>query len=88
MRIVVQEPVFDTGAEVAAFTDGRTDIGAVVTFFGLVRDLADDPLTGFEIDRQMGSRTCGRVYERQDAKYEREQGRDGCETHGNGRVEG
>lgn len=29
---------FDIGAEIAALTDGRTDIGAIVTFTGTVRD--------------------------------------------------
>ena len=32
---------FDIGYEVAALTAARTDIGAVVTFTGLVRDLND-----------------------------------------------
>ena len=40
--IRVQEAPFDTGAELAALTAGRTDIGALATFTGLVRDLADD----------------------------------------------
>ncbi|MEQ8267259.1 MAG: molybdenum cofactor biosynthesis protein MoaE [Parvibaculum sp.] len=35
--IRVQTEDFDIGAEVAALTRGRTDIGAVVTFSGLVR---------------------------------------------------
>ena len=30
---------FDIGAEVRALTAGRTDIGAVVTFSGIVRDV-------------------------------------------------
>ena len=29
---------FDIGAEIAALTDGRTDIGAIVSFTGTVRD--------------------------------------------------
>lgn len=37
--IRVQTHDFDTGAEIAALTRGRTDIGAVVTFSGLVRDV-------------------------------------------------
>ncbi len=40
--IRVQRPPFDVGAELAALTAGRTDIGAVVTFAGLVRDMADE----------------------------------------------
>ena len=37
--IRVQTEDFDIGAEVKALTDGRTDIGAVVTFSGIVRDV-------------------------------------------------
>jgi molybdopterin synthase catalytic subunit len=41
MAVRVQREDFDIGAEVAALTAGRTDIGGVATFMGLVRDLAD-----------------------------------------------
>ena len=40
--IRVQEAPFDPGAELAALTAGRTDIGALATFTGLVRDIAGD----------------------------------------------
>lgn len=36
--IRVQRHDFDTGAEIDALTRGRTDVGAVVSFSGLVRD--------------------------------------------------
>ena len=36
--IRIQEQDFDIGAEVAKLTAGRTDIGAIVTFLGTVRD--------------------------------------------------
>ncbi|TFU06479.1 molybdenum cofactor biosynthesis protein MoaE [Polymorphobacter arshaanensis] len=36
----VQAEPFDTAAEIAALSAGRTDIGAVVTFTGFVRDLS------------------------------------------------
>jgi molybdopterin synthase catalytic subunit len=36
--IRVQQKDFDIGAEVAKLTAGRTDIGAIVTFTGTVRD--------------------------------------------------
>ncbi|MDO9440713.1 MAG: molybdenum cofactor biosynthesis protein MoaE [Beijerinckiaceae bacterium] len=36
--IRVQAEDFDPAAEAAALTDGRTDVGAVVTFTGLCRD--------------------------------------------------
>lgn len=39
-RIVVQREPFDQAAEIARVTDGRTDIGAVVTFTGQCRDEA------------------------------------------------
>jgi molybdopterin synthase catalytic subunit len=38
MAVRVQREDFDPGAEIAALTAGRTDVGAVVTFSGLVRD--------------------------------------------------
>jgi len=38
----VQEAPFDPGAELAALTRGRTDVGAVASFTGLVRDVAGD----------------------------------------------
>ena len=37
MSVRVQREDFDVGAEVAALTAGRADIGAVVTFSGIVR---------------------------------------------------
>ena len=38
MGVRVQQEDFDVGAEIARLTAGRTDIGAVVTFTGVVRD--------------------------------------------------
>jgi molybdopterin synthase catalytic subunit len=40
-RVAVQEADFDTGAELAALTDGRTDIGGVGCFVGVVRGSGD-----------------------------------------------
>ena len=37
MAIRVQREDFDVGAEIAAVTTGRADVGAVVTFTGRVR---------------------------------------------------
>lgn len=37
-RISVQTQDFDTGAEIAALTAGRTDIGGIGVFIGTVRD--------------------------------------------------
>jgi molybdopterin synthase catalytic subunit len=38
--IKVQQEDFDVGAELAALTAGRTDVGGVASFIGLVRDMA------------------------------------------------
>ncbi len=54
MRIVVQEAPFDLGAEVNAFATGRTDMGAIVTFTGIVRDLVDSNLDAMEIEHYPG----------------------------------
>lgn len=39
--IKVQREDFDLAAEIAQLTTGKTDIGGVVTFTGLVRDISD-----------------------------------------------
>ncbi|MGE0025253.1 MAG: molybdenum cofactor biosynthesis protein MoaE [Hyphomicrobium sp.] len=41
MAVRLQREAFDAAAEVAALAEGRTDIGSVVTFTGLVRGEAD-----------------------------------------------
>ena len=41
--IRVQEAPFDAGAEQRALLAGRTDVGAVVSFTGLVRDFNERP---------------------------------------------
>src|SRR4029434_5985903 len=38
--IKVHQEDFDVGAELAALTAGRTDVGGVASFIGLVRDMA------------------------------------------------
>jgi molybdopterin synthase catalytic subunit len=38
----VQEEDFDVGAEIAALTGGRTEIGGVAVFIGVVRDFIED----------------------------------------------
>lgn len=40
MAVRVQREDFDVGAELAALTAGRVDVGAVVSFTGLVRDVS------------------------------------------------
>jgi molybdopterin synthase catalytic subunit len=50
MRISVQEKPFDLGQESAQFAAGHKDMGAIVTFTGVVRDLVDDPMEAMEIE--------------------------------------
>ena len=42
MKIAVQSNDFDIAAEISSLTKGRTDIGAVASFTGLVRDIHGD----------------------------------------------
>ena len=44
--IKVQAEDFDVGAEMTRITDGNTDIGALASFVGLVRDHAGDETVG------------------------------------------
>ncbi len=54
MRISVQEEAFDLGAVATEFASGHKDMGAIVTFTGIVRDLPDDPLQAMEIEHYPG----------------------------------
>ena len=54
MRISVQDALFDLGAESTAFASGHRDMGAIVTFTGIVRDLPDDPMEAMEIEHYPG----------------------------------
>ena len=54
MRVVVQEAPFDFGAEAEAFASGRHDMGAVVTFTGVVRDFGGGGLDAMEIEHYPG----------------------------------
>jgi len=54
MRIVVQEQPFDLGAEISGFATGRHDLGAVVTFTGVVRDDPAKPLAQMTIEHYPG----------------------------------
>ncbi|SDX84777.1 molybdenum cofactor biosynthesis protein MoaE [Citreimonas salinaria] len=54
MRVVVQEAPFDFAAEAAGFADGRHDMGAVVTFTGIVRDVTSGDLQAMEIEHYPG----------------------------------
>ena len=49
--IRVQKEDFDPGAELTALTAGRQGIGGVVSFVGLVRDMADSvPITAMTLE--------------------------------------
>ena len=52
--IRIQEQAFDVGAELAALIAGRSDIGAVASFVGLVRDVADTPITAMTLEHYPG----------------------------------
>lgn len=53
ISVSVQTADFDIAAVIDAVTAGRTDVGAVATFTGLVRDVAGG-LTGFELEHYPG----------------------------------
>ncbi|HYZ25829.1 MAG TPA: molybdenum cofactor biosynthesis protein MoaE [Geminicoccaceae bacterium] len=52
--IRVQKQPFDIGAELAALSAGRRDIGAIASFVGLVRDLADAPIAAMTLEHYPG----------------------------------
>ena len=54
MRISVQEAPFDLGAESEAFARGAEQIGAVVTFTGVVRDSDAGGMQAMEIEHYPG----------------------------------
>lgn len=54
MRIVVQEAPFDLGAITKEFASNRTDMGAIVTFTGVVRDTGEVRLKAMEIEHYPG----------------------------------
>ncbi|NOE35113.1 MULTISPECIES: molybdenum cofactor biosynthesis protein MoaE [unclassified Ruegeria] len=54
MKIAVQEEPFDLGAEANAFAAGDDANGAIVTFTGVVRDLASGDLDVMEIEHYPG----------------------------------
>jgi len=55
MAVRVQREDFDIGAEIAALSAGRSDIGAVVSFTGLVRGGGGDgPISAMELEHYPG----------------------------------
>ena len=53
MIVRIQPQAFDIGAEIAALTRGRSDIGAIVTFTGVCRDEGGS-LVALEIEHYPG----------------------------------
>ena len=65
--IRVQQEDFDVGAELAALSDGRTGVGGVASFVGLVRDMAGDaPVSAMTLEHYPG------MTEKQIARIEEE----------------
>lgn len=55
LHVSVQEADFDVAAECARLTEGRADVGALVTFTGLVRDRGGDvPVSAMELEHYPG----------------------------------
>lgn len=54
MKILVQEAPFDAGAELNAFTAAQRNMGAVVSFTGIVRDLPGGGLQQMDIEHYPG----------------------------------
>ncbi len=54
MRISVQKAPFEFAQEAAAFAKDRSDMGALVTFSGIVRDNEDATLEAMEIEHYPG----------------------------------
>jgi molybdopterin synthase catalytic subunit len=52
--IKLQREPFDVGAELAALSAGRTDIGALASFVGLVRAQAEAPITAMTLEHYPG----------------------------------
>ena len=54
-HVSVQEADFDVGAELNALSAGRTDVGAMVSFVGLVRDINDgNDVSGMTLEHYPG----------------------------------
>ncbi len=54
-RVIVQQAPFDTAAELARLTGGRTDVGGIGLFLGVVRDTAGGrPITAMTLEHYPG----------------------------------
>lgn len=63
MTVRVQQAPFALGAELDSFAAGRTDMGAIVSFTGVVRDVATGDLDVMEIEHYPGmtERAIGKI---------------------------
>lgn len=68
-RVLVQEAGFDLGAETAALTAGRTDVGGVASFLGVCR--ADDGLAAMVLEHYPGMthRAIARIAAKAEARW-------------------
>ena len=54
MRVRIQEPAFDVGAEINVFSKRQKNIGAITTFTGVVRDTDNETLTAMKVEHYPG----------------------------------
>lgn len=54
MRVLVQEASFDFGAEAEAFARAQRNMGAIVTFTGIVRDSVEGDMSEMVIEHYPG----------------------------------
>ena len=54
LKILVQEAAFDAGAELNAFSAAQSNMGAIVSFTGVVRDLEGGGLQQMDIEHYPG----------------------------------
>ncbi len=54
MYVKIQEAAFDVGAQINAFSQRHSKMGAIATFTGIVRDNDDETLKAMEIEHYPG----------------------------------
>ncbi|ABV94836.1 molybdopterin-converting factor subunit 2 [Dinoroseobacter shibae DFL 12 = DSM 16493] len=71
MTVRVQQAPFALGAELDSFAAGRTDMGAIVSFTGVVRDVATGDLDVMEIEHYPGmtERAIGKIVDEAKARW-------------------
>lgn len=68
-KVLVQEAPFDAGAETAALSVGRTDVGGIASFLGVCR--GDDGLAAMVLEHYPGmtERAIGRIAAEAEARW-------------------